>query len=52
MTSNIMKNLAAATVAGAFLSFAVASAAVSFAVIVNIMPSHSVEQPSVNLMQR
>ncbi len=36
MTSNILKNLAAVTVAGAFLSFAIASVAVSFAVIVHL----------------
>lgn len=36
MTSNILKNFAAATVAGAVFSFAIATTAVSFAAVVHL----------------
>lgn len=52
MTSNIVKNFAAATVAGAFLSFAIASAAVTFAVVFNATSGHSVDQTDVTSTQR
>lgn len=40
MTSNIVKNLAAATVAGTFLSFAIASTTVSLGFIVDVASGH------------
>lgn len=47
MTSNILKNLAAVTVAGAFISFSVASLALGFAVIVHFTSGKTTGQKTV-----
>lgn len=52
MTSNIVKHFAAATVAGAFLSFAIASATVTFAVVFNVTSGHPAAQTGVTSTQR
>ena len=52
MTSNIVKNLAAATVAGTMLSFIVASTAVGVAVILNVTGVQAANQSSVSSVQR
>lgn len=52
MTSNIIKHFAAATVLGAFLSFAIASTAVTVAVIVNATSGHSVDQTGITSTQQ
>ncbi len=44
MTSNILKNFAAATVAGAFVSFAIASTVVSVAVVVHLTSGQNAGQ--------
>lgn len=48
MTSNILKNLAAATVACTFISFAVASVAVSFAFVIHLTSGKTTGQKAIN----
>lgn len=52
MTSNIVKNFAAVTVAGTLLGFIVASSAVGVAVILNVTGVHAVSQSGVSSVQR
>jgi hypothetical protein len=52
MTSNIVKNFAAVTVAGTLLGFIVASTAVGVAVIINITGVHAASQSDVSSVQR
>ncbi len=52
MTDNIVKNLAAATVAGTVLSFIVASTAVGVAVVLNLTGVHLANQSSISSVQR
>jgi hypothetical protein len=52
MTSNIVKNLAAITVAGTLLSFIIASTAVGVAVILNVTGVQATTQGKVNSVQR
>lgn len=52
MTSNILKNFAAATVAGAFLSFAVAATAVSFAAVIHLTSGQHAGQTQVGSVQQ
>ena len=52
MTSNIVKNFAAVTVAGTLLSFIVASTAVGVAVIFNLTGNHAASQSSMTSLQR
>jgi hypothetical protein len=47
MTSNILKNFATATVAGALISFGVASVAVSFALIVHLTSGKTTGQKAI-----
>ncbi|HEY9829070.1 MAG TPA: hypothetical protein V6D26_00730 [Stenomitos sp.] len=52
MTSNIVKNLAAITVAGTLLSFIIASTAVGVAVILNVTGVQATTRGDVNSGQR
>lgn len=52
MTSNIVKNFAAVTVAGTLLSFVVATTTVSVAAIINVTMGHSASKTGVSFMQR
>jgi hypothetical protein len=52
MASNIVKNFAAVTVAGALLSFTVASAAVSYAVVAKVVFGHQVGHTSASSWQK
>ena len=52
MTSNIVKNFAAVTVAGTLLSFMVASTAVGVAVLVKVAGVHAANQSGVNSLQQ
>jgi hypothetical protein len=52
MTSNIVKNFAAVTVAGTLLSFTVASTAVGVAVILHVTGVQAAHQSSAGSLQR
>ena len=52
MTSNIVKNFAAVTVAGTLLSFIVASTAVGVAVIFNLSGNHAGSPSAMSSVQR
>jgi hypothetical protein len=51
MTTNIVKNFAAATVAGTVVSFVVASTVVSVAVVVHIASGQNAGQTKVSSVQ-
>ena len=51
MTSNILKNLATVTVTGAFLSFAIATTAVSFALVIHLTSGQQAGQTKVTSVQ-
>ncbi|MEW6495198.1 MAG: hypothetical protein AB1589_22165 [Cyanobacteriota bacterium] len=51
MTSNLMKNFAAATVVGALFSFVVASTTVGIALVFHLTTGHS-NQTGVSLLHR
>ena len=52
MTSNIVKNFAAVTVAGTLLSFTIASTAVGVAVILHVVGVQAAHQSSAGSLQR
>jgi uncharacterized membrane protein len=52
MTSNIVKNFAAVTVAGTLLSFTVASTAVGVAVVLHVAGVQAAHQSSASSVQR
>lgn len=47
MTNNILKNLAAITVAGAFLSFSLASLVLGFSVIIHLTSGKTTGQKTI-----
>lgn len=52
MTDNMMKNFATVTIAGAMLSFIVASTAVSVALVWNVAGVHNNNQSNVTSVQQ